>query len=116
MKRFFTPECPHDKHFVNKTASRLFGFEHPSTQRRYSYASKAKTRTEPQRSADLARRRARCVQCLSSIMACTCILYPLETLKHGELGNSSNRKTRLQRHEDISLFGVYMCSGIQQCP
>ena len=100
MKRYFTPECPHDKHFVNKTASRLFGFEHPSTQHGYSYASKAKTRTEPQRSADLARRRVRYVQCLSSIILCTCILNPLETPKHGELGNnSSSRETQLQRHE-----------------
>ena len=28
--------------FVNSTASRLLGFEHPSNQHRYSYSSEAK--------------------------------------------------------------------------
>ena len=38
------------------------------------------------------------------------IIHP-STLKHGELGNnSSSRETRLQRHEEISLFDIYMCS------
>ena len=62
MQRFFTLQSPHDNRFVNSTASRFLGLEHPITQHTCTAIPQRLRRTKTQRMADLARKRARYAQ------------------------------------------------------